>query len=1086
MKHKSIKNVNNNVTKKVCVLFFLLNFAFSQEKLELKQADSLSSKEQNSETITILKGNIIFQKGDTFLSGDKAIQSNKNSQLKLYDNVKVDDKNNTIFCDSLFYDTEQEQIELLGSVTIRNENQLITADKGLINNIDGKIKLLKNGKILNQNQIVRGDLIEIFSKENQIESLKVYENGIIISENTGYEKDKNNQNQLIINQDILKAEVIELKINENEISEIELIGMASSFIHLYEDSLYQGTNEISGDKIKLKLINNNATELFSTGGVIGQFIPSTSNTSGQEKVDYKAARVQFDTNSRSSKMYGKANIIQIGMDLKAAQINIDWKSNILEAFHKNLYDKEEDLEPTLIEKGREPVSGKSMVYNIKSRRGKVIAGTTKVQNNMYTGSQITTVSDSTFYIDDCIFTSCDPAKFYIGSKQAKIIYGDKIILKPLNIVVGGVPIFGIPKAIFPHSNKERRSGWIMPSFGSSENRGNYLDGLGYYFAPNDYFGSENSIIFADRQGLILKSKNQYKNRYKFSGGFNFEIRKHLSSTEQDIAKLNENNNTDFSLNWNHNQILRSDQTLRSNVSYYSNGEYNRETSIDPIKRLNQQAISNATYSKRWKDKNLSMSINISNKQDLMSKNKVSSSSSFFQSPSSLSSSITENTSTLPSLNFRVGRRNLFRNSNKSFLNNIQWDFNSRILNNSKNYYSAEELIDEEGTSSFQWKQDSDGNAITSNESDMMLKNKFSINAPFTIFKYVAINPNINISSDFVNRIQEASFNEQNELELNTIDRFKNRTTSNLSLSISTKLYGILPFKVGSFQSIRHVITPRVGFSYSPDYLRNDNYFQEFNDEYYDYFTGTLIGSTPRTSSRKINLSLGNVFQAKRSKNDKEEKIDLFSLRMNTGYDVNKEEFKLSNLNTSLRSSLKNGTNIDMNFTHDFYEFDKEENVRMNEIRSIPRLTGIRFSTNFRLKGKNQETQYENELSEQTKDFLNDFSSNVWQSRIGISYTINKINPENKVENFWLNSNTSINVTNNWKLNYNARFNLIDNNIVRHNLTLYREIDCWEFFVDWTPNGYARGLYFRLNLKSDILQDLKVEQKTGIYTTRPSF
>ena len=223
----------------------------------------------------------------------------------------------------------------------------------------------------------------------------------------------------------------------------------------------------------------------------------------------------------------------------------------------------------------------------------------------------------------------------------------------------------------------------MPSFGSSDNRGNYLDGLGYYFAPNDYFGSENSIIFADRQGLILKSKNQYKNRYKFSGGFNFEIRKHLSSSEQDIAKLNENNKTDFSLNWNHNQILRNDQTLRSNVSYYSNGEYNRETSIDPIKRLNQQAISNATYSKRWKDKNISMSVNVFNKQDLMSKNKVNSSSSFYQNPTSLSSSITENTSTLPSLNFRVGRRNLFRNSNESFLNNIQWDFNSRILNNSK-------------------------------------------------------------------------------------------------------------------------------------------------------------------------------------------------------------------------------------------------------------------------------------------------------------------------------------------------------------------------------------------------------------------
>ncbi len=62
--------------------------------------------------------------------------------------------------------------------------------------------------------------------------------------------------------------------------------------------------------------------------------------------------------------------------------------------------------------------------------------------------------------------------------------------------------------------------------------------------------------------------------------------------------------------------------------------------------------------------------------------------------------------------------------------------------------------------------------------------------------------------------------------------------------------------------------------------------------------------------------------------------------MNTGYDVNKEEFKLSTLNSSLRSSLKNGTNIDMNFTHDFYEFNKEESVRINELRSVPRLTGI--------------------------------------------------------------------------------------------------------------------------------------------------
>ena len=1083
MKHKSTKNVNNNVIKKVCVLFFLLGFVYSQDKIELKQADSLSSKEINQQTITTLDGNIIFRKETMLLYGDTAIQSSQNNILKLFSNVKIIDEDKTIFCDSLTYNADIDTIKMFGNIRINNSDQTITADNGEIHNDDNRIILRNNVRIINNEQKVKGKIIELSFKNQKIESLQVLQNGTIFSANYGYEKIDENKNA-VEKVDILKGKLINVKMNDNVISEIELIGMASSLIHLYEDSLYQGTNEISGDKITLRLKNNNATNLESEGGVIGQFNPSATNIS-QEKVDYKGRRVEFDTNRQQSKMFGEANIYQEGMDLTAAQINIDWNSNILEAFDKNPFNDDEYLQPTLVENGREPVSGKSMIYNIKDRKGKVLAGSTKVQNNMYMGKQITTVTDSTFYIEDCIFTSCDPSKFYLGSKQVKIIYGDKVIAKPLNIVIGGVPIFGIPMAIFPHTNKERRSGWIMPSFGSSENRGNYLDGLGYYFAPNDYFGSENSLIFADRQGIILKSKNQYKNRYKFSGNFNFEVRKHLNSNEQDIAKLNESNKTDFSLNWNHNQILRKDQSFRSNVSYYSNGEYNRETSIDPLKRLNQQAISNATYSKRWKNKNLSLSVNVSNKQDLMSKNKVNSNSIFYQNPTSLNSTITENNSTLPSINFRIGRKNLFKNSNNLFLSGVQWNYSSRILNNSKNFYRAEEIMDDESIT-YQWEKNENGDVITSNETNTMFKNNFSINAPFTLFDYIAVNPNININSDFVSRFRQVSLNADDEVEFNEIEKFKNRTTGNLSLSITTKIYGILPIRIGNISSVRHVMTPSITYSYSPNYLNNNSYFQEFNEEYYDYFSGSLIGSTPRKSNKKINFSLGNVFQAKYSDGDNEEKINLFSWKINTGYNLNSEEFKLSNLNSSIRSNLKNGTNIDLNLTHDFYEFDSENNIRLDKLNTMPRLTGIRLSTNFTLKGKQSDNKNSTNLSKETAAFINDLSSNNWQSRLGISYAVNKINPDNKIENFWLNSNTSINVTSNWKLNYNARFNLIDKNIVRHNLTLYREIDCWELFVDWTPNGYAKGLYFRLNLKSDILRDLKVEQKTGIYTTRSSF
>ena len=484
-----------------------------------------------------------------------------------------------------------------------------------------------------------------------------------------------------------------------------------------------------------------------------------------------------------------------------------------------------------------------------------------------------------------------------------------------------------------------------------------------------------------------------------------------------------------------------------------------------------------------------MSANVSNKQDLMASSKIDSNSSFYQNPSNSNSTITENTSTLPSLNMNVSRRKLFKNfSQDSWLGNIQWNYSSRLLNNRKSYYESEEIINSDGMIEYRWRENSNGDVKQLQKIDGMLKNNFSINAPFTIFQYIAINPRININSDFVNRYRIAELNESNEIAFTYKDKMRNRTTGNFGLSLSTKIYGILPIKFGDIESVRHVLTPTIGFNYSPDYQNNRDYFQEIGDELYDYFQGSLIGSTPITSSKQVSLSLNNVFQAKVQKDDqKEEKINFLNWRVSTGYNFNADEFKLGKINTSLRSQIKNGVSVDINFTHDPYKFDKENNTRINELDSSPRMVSARLATNFNLNRKsNNEGDEGKEFSDSTKKFINDLSTTNWNSRIGVSYTINKFDPSNTIKNFWINTNTSINITQNWKLNYNARFNARDKSIIRHNVTLYREIDCWEFFVDWTPNGYAKGLYFRLNLKSDILKDLKVERRQGLYSNRSNF
>ncbi|GIS47824.1 MAG: hypothetical protein Ct9H90mP20_4940 [Candidatus Neomarinimicrobiota bacterium] len=84
----------------------------------------------------------------------------------------------------------------------------------------------------------------------------------------------------------------------------------------------------------------------------------------------------------------------------------------------------------------------------------------------------------------------------------------------------------------------------------------------------------------------------------------------------------------------------------------------------------------------------------------------------------------------------------------------------------------------------------------------------------------------------------------------------------------------------------------------------------------------------------------------------------------------------------------------------------------------------------------------------------------------------------------MSSNSTIQLTQAWKIQYNARFDFIEQNLVSHTFSIYRDLHCWEMSINWTPNGYAPGSYLRINVKSPSLSDLKFEQRGGTFT-RPS-
>ena len=97
--------------------------------------------------------------------------------------------------------------------------------------------------------------------------------------------------------------------------------------------------------------------------------------------------------------------------------------------------------------------------------------------------------------------------------------------------------------------------------------------------------------------------------------------------------------------------------------------------------------------------------------------------------------------------------------------------------------------------------------------------------------------------------------------------FKRRFTWHSSVTAKTNLYGLLPINIGHLNSLRHVITPSLSFTFQPDFsdakYGGSSYFQQLDSgEKFDYFEGSYVGSTSHNEKRTYRLSVNNIFQAK--------------------------------------------------------------------------------------------------------------------------------------------------------------------------------------------------------------------------------
>ena len=1079
-------------------------------------------------------------------------------------NSHVWDKDYDLVADSLVVYTEQDSGVALGHVILKQKGQIISAnqieykkdpDKDGVSYIAiGDVVIKDSSRIANcgkakydrtneittleiapeiteNGRILSGEKIILTYHEEELKKLHIPKNAYAKTPVEGYQKSNIDSIEIgdyLFFADEMSGSVLNGNFENGTLDAIKISGMAKTLYHVFDDSVYQGKNNASGDTIFMSFKENDLDYLRVIGGSEGKFTPDSLASKSEFPIIYSANKIQYRVPEKETDLEGKAKIRHDNTDLEAGFITVDWQTNILNAIPLAKNDTiNEPLFPILKEKGREPMNGDAMTYNLDTRKGRVTKGQTKADEGYYTGDKIRNETEKIIFIYDGTYTTCelDTAHFHFKSTKMKIIQNDVVIARPIILHLGQVPVFGIPLGIFPHKGGRRHSGWLMPGYGESRSRGQYMNGLGYFWAPNDYWDSKFTVDFGDRQGMVLKINNQYRKRYKYNGSLYYRNQQFLSGGDNNITDLSSGRRSSINARWNHRQVLRNNQSFNANVTYSSNGDYNRNFGLSEAERMDQKAISKISYSKRWPKAKNSISVNIYENRDLLIDQKVSPPDEFidinengiwdnedslsadyngngewdvnpyFIEPSRPNYQINEANRTLPAFSFRHGQSNLIPTTatKKKWYNTITWNYGLNFTNKERDYFEV--------TDSLKWNPDKQ------NEQNESWTHTSSINAPQKLFKYITVNPSLSFKSAWVDKYYDAVWN---DTSFTKIERqgFAAKTTGSFSINANTQIYGLLPIPIGPMRVIRHVMSPSLGYSWTPDFtkplfgkdlgytIKETDYLG--NEKIHDKFAGTTAGSTPKSERKSMNFSVNNIFQTKMTKGDEEKKIDLFSWRMSSNYNFAADSMNLANLRSSVRSKIAGKLNLDLSMTHDFYQYNSESKKRINQYESTPRLTNARFSTGFRFSGERwkdrtkadepkdttttKENLVETELMAPLSNMKNTLKSGkLWSTNVSLSYSYTATNPSNPRKTFWMNTSSTINVTQQWRVSYRARFDLITRDMVSHSFSIHRDLHCWELSLNWTPSGLGQGIYFKLNVKSPTLRDLKIEKRKGVFS-----
>jgi len=136
----------------------------------------------------------------------------------------------------------------------------------------------------------------------------------------------------------------------------------------------------------------------------------------------------------------------------------------------------------VIDQGPTRLSGERGVFHLEEKTGRLEAATADLSPTYHiVAKSIEKIGETTYKIDDGIFTACDVPKpaWSFHMKEALVTLDDYARMKDVSFRASTVPLLYSPYLIWP-TKQDRATGMLVPGVGYSSSRGAYL-GLTHYW-----------------------------------------------------------------------------------------------------------------------------------------------------------------------------------------------------------------------------------------------------------------------------------------------------------------------------------------------------------------------------------------------------------------------------------------------------------------------------------------------------------------------------------------------------------------------------------------------------------------------------